>query len=165
VSYLRRLIDHSPESVCDPCLGIADFLSLSYVNSLPKLDDDNLWGIDVDDNMVMLSQINMLLNGDGNAHLLHAKDKGAILYKIRKQGDLIPLQTTLHKNGNWDDWKDDTKLMKFDVILTNHLLAEVEVMKLKLKGIEKFFLFMRVGKYLARIIQVMINQWIRAYSF
>jgi len=120
IDFLVSIVNpRGNDKVCDPCVGIADFLSLAYVNSSPQLDDNNLWGVDVDENMVMLSHLNMLLNGDGNAHLLHAKDKGSILYKIRKTGDLVPLQKAIHKNGKWDEWRDGTKLMKFDVILTN----------------------------------------------
>ena len=120
IDFLVNIVNpRGSERVCDPCVGIADFLSLSYVNSVPKLDDKNLYGVDIDENMIMLSQLNMLLNGDGNATLIHAKDKGSILHKIRNTGSLVPLQTTLHKGGKWDEWSDDTKLMKFDVILTN----------------------------------------------
>jgi type I restriction enzyme M protein len=121
IDFLVKIVNPrgSNQSICDPCVGIADFLSLAYVNSNPKLDDYNLWGIDIDENMIMLSQINMLLNGDGNAHLLHTKDKGSIQYKIRKNGDLVALQPHIHSGGNWDDWRDGTKLLKFDVILTN----------------------------------------------
>lgn len=121
IDFLVKIVNPrgANEKICDPCVGIADFLSLSYVNSFPKLNDENLWGVDIDESMVQLSQLNMLLNGDGNAHLLHAKDKGSLLYKIKKSGELIPLVPELHNNGKWDEWKDETKLMKFDVILTN----------------------------------------------
>lgn len=122
IDFLARIVNpRGNETVCDPCVGIADFLSLSYINSksTKPLNDANLWGVDIDDNMLALAQLNMLLNGDGNAHLLKASDKGSILYKIRNDGELIPLIPELHKEGKWDDWKDKTKLMKFRVILTN----------------------------------------------
>lgn len=120
IEFLARVVNpRGNETVCDPCVGIADFLSISYIDSDPKLDDANLWGVDIDDNMIALAELNMLLNGDGNAHLLKANDKGSILYKIRNDGVLTSLVPSLHKKGNWDNWKDETKLMKFDVVLTN----------------------------------------------
>ena len=30
------------------------------------------------------------------------------------RNNLIKLNPQLHKNGNWDNWKDETKLKKFD---------------------------------------------------
>ena len=66
-----------------------------------------------------LHKINMLLNGDGNAVLRHKPDKGSILWKFDDRDDLVKLDTEIHKKGNWDEWKDETKLKKFDVILTN----------------------------------------------
>jgi len=47
IDFLVKIVNpRGNESVIDPCVGIADFLSLSYVNSNPKLDDTNLYGID-----------------------------------------------------------------------------------------------------------------------
>lgn len=120
IEFLAKIVNpRGNETVCDPCVGIADFLSISYIDSDAKLDDVNLWGVDIDDNMIALAQLNMLLNGDGNAHLLKANDQGSILFKIRNDGVLTSLIPSLHKKGNWDNWKDQTKLMKFDVVLTN----------------------------------------------
>ena len=64
IDFLVKIVNPrgGKETVCDPCVGIADFLSLSFVNSEPRLNDENLWGIDIDENMVQLSQLNMLLN-------------------------------------------------------------------------------------------------------
>lgn len=122
IEFLVKIVNpRGNETVCDPCVGIADFLSLAYITSQTSkpLNDANLWGVDIDDNMLALAQLNMLLNGDGNAHLLKANDEGSILYKIKKDGKLTSLIPELHKKGNWDNWKDQTKLMKFNVILTN----------------------------------------------
>jgi type I restriction enzyme M protein len=55
--------------------------------------------------MVMLAQLNMLLNGDGNAVLEHRSDKGSIIWKFDNQGKLVDLKPNLHKNGNWDNRK------------------------------------------------------------
>lgn len=120
IDFLVRIVNpRGHESVLDPCVGIADFLSFSYINSNPPLDDSTLWGVDNDESMVMLATLNMLLNGDGKAHLLYAPDKGSLVWKVRKDGELVSLIPELHRNGNWDSWNDDTKLMKLDVVLTN----------------------------------------------
>lgn len=120
IDFLVKIVNpRGNETVFDPCVGIADFLSLAYVNSDPSLDDSNLWGADNDESMVMLATLNMLLNGDGNAHILYVADKGSIDRKISKKGNIVQLIPRFHKNGNWDKWKNGTKLMKYDVILTN----------------------------------------------
>lgn len=114
------------ETVFDPCCGIADFLSMAFVNSRDKkkpmhLNDANLYGVDLDESMIMLATLNMLLNGDGEAKLFQKPDKGSILSKVAKGNPpkLVDLQPKFHAGGNWDNWPDGTQLMKFDVILTN----------------------------------------------
>lgn len=120
IDFLVQIVNpRSTERVIDPTAGIADFLSVAYVNSRSKLDDKNIYGIDNDEQMIMLAQLNMLLNGDGNAILKHKADKGSITWKFDERDDLVELNPSLHKSGNWDEWKDQTKLKKFDVVLTN----------------------------------------------
>jgi type I restriction enzyme M protein len=125
IDFLVKIVNpRGNETVIDPCVGIADFLSLSFVNSNPKLNDDNLYGIDNDQQMIMLAQLNMLLNGDGNAKLYYIPDKGSIDHKIDIDGKVVRLIPNYHKNGNWDNWPDTTELKKFDVILTNPPFGE-----------------------------------------
>lgn len=125
IDFLVRIVNpRSNEKVIDPTCGIADFLSISYVNSQSKLDDKNMYGVDNDEQMVMLAQLNMLLNGDGNAILKYKPDLGSILWKFDDRDDLVELDTKLHKNGNWNEWKDETHLKKFDVVLTNPPFGE-----------------------------------------
>ena len=112
------------ERIIDPTAGIADFLSVSYVNSNSTLQDKNIYGLDNDEQMVMLAQLNMLLNGDGNAILRFKPDKGSITWKFNDRDELIEINPKLHKSGNWDNWKDQTKLKKFDVVLTNPPFGE-----------------------------------------
>jgi type I restriction enzyme M protein len=126
IEFLVKIVNpRGDDLVCDPCLGSADFLSLSYRLSEPKLSDTNLYGIDIDDKMVALGQLNMILNGDGNSHLIRVGGEGSILNKITKKGDVVPLVHNLHaydetsKIADWDNWKDGTELKKFDVVLTN----------------------------------------------
>ena len=125
IDFLVQIVNpRSSEKIIDPTAGIADFLSISYVNSKSKLDDSNIYGLDNDEQMVMLAQLNMLLNGDGNAVLRYKPDKGSIIWKFDDRNDLVELQPTLHKNGDWDNWKDETQLKKFDVVLTNPPFGE-----------------------------------------
>lgn len=125
IDFLVKIVSpKGGEKIIDPTVGIADFLSKSYVNSKGTLDDKNFYGIDNDEKMVMLSELNMLLNGDGNATIKYVPDKGSILSKFNNRGDLVELDTYSHANGNWDNWLDQTKLMKFDVVLTNPPFGE-----------------------------------------
>ncbi len=120
IDFLVQIVNpRSNEKIIDPTVGIADFLSISYVNSKGKLDDKNIFGIDNDEQMVMLAQLNMLLNGDGNSVLEYKPDLGSIIWKFSERNDLVQLNPKIHKNGKWDEWNDNTKLKKFDVVLTN----------------------------------------------
>lgn len=107
------------EKIIDPTAGIADFLSVSFVNTKQTMEDKNFYGVDNDEQMIMLAQLNMLLNGNGNSILRYKPDKGSIIWKFDERDGLVALDPLLHKNGDWDNWKDETKLKKFDVVLTN----------------------------------------------
>lgn len=132
IEFLVQIVNpRDGETVFDPCCGIGDFLSLSYVYAQQKaqewrLDDANIYGVDLDENMIMLATLNMLLNGDGEAKLFYKPDKGSILSKVAAGNppQLVELLPEHHKNGAWDNWPDNTKLMKFDVILTNPPFGE-----------------------------------------
>ena len=118
------------ESIIDPTVGIADFLSVSYVKSDGKLDDTNVYGMDIDDDMVKLATLNMLLNGDGNATIESQSDGlGSIKSKYSDTGKIISLIPQSEKkkhnyNGNWDDRIDGNNLKKFDIVLTNPPFGE-----------------------------------------
>lgn len=64
----------------------------------------------------MLTQLNMLLNGDGNANL---QCKSSLNYKFNNQGEMVELVPYLNKNGKWDSMIDQNSLKKFDIVLTN----------------------------------------------
>ena len=120
IEFLVSIVNpRNGETVIDPTVGIADFLSVSYVNSKSQLDDNNIFGIDISDQMVMLATLNMLLNGDGNAKIKAIAGQGSILSKFDHKGDIIELVPTMNKNGNWDNRPDENQLKKFDVVLTN----------------------------------------------
>lgn len=139
IDFIVKLVNpRDGETVFDPCCGIADFLSLSFVNSLDKpdnwkLDDANIYGVDLDSNMISLATLNMLLNGDGEAKLFATPDKGSILSKIEDSSPpkLVELNPAHHAQGNWDNWPDKTRLKKFDVILTNPPFGEDRAYRVK----------------------------------
>jgi len=125
INFITRIVNpQKSETVVDPTAGIADFLSISYVNSNRTLDDSKLYGIDNDEQMVILAQLNMLLNGDGNAILRHQPNFGSLTHKFNTRGKLVSLDPDLHADGNWDNWVDRNQLMKFDVVLTNPPFGE-----------------------------------------
>jgi len=132
IDFIVKMVNpRDGETILDPCCGIGDFLSLAFVNASDKkpgwqLDDANIYGVDLDENMITLATLNMLLNGDGEAKLFDKPDRGSILSKIA-EGDppyLVDLIPGVHRGGNWHEWPDDTELMKFDVILTNPPFGE-----------------------------------------
>lgn len=125
IDFLVQIINpRNSESIIDPTSGIADFLSVSYVNSRSTLDDGNFYGCDNDDNMIRLAQLNMLLNGDGNAVLKYKPDWGSLTWKFNDGNEMVNLIPSLHKNGNWDNWRDGTRLKKFNIVLTNPPFGE-----------------------------------------
>ncbi len=125
IDFLVNIVNpRNDESVIDPTVGIADFLSVAYVNSESKLDDKNIYGVDIDHQMIMLATLNMLLNGDGNATLKAQPGQGSILHKYDHKGELIELVPLFNKNGDWDNRKDNKKLKKFNVVLTNPPFGE-----------------------------------------
>lgn len=139
IDFIVKLVNpRNGDTVCDPCCGIGDFLSLAFVNAANKspgwqLDDANIYGVDLDENMITLATLNMLLNGDGEARLFDKPDKGSILSKVEKADpptivDLIP---TSHARGRWDNWPDKTELFKFDVVLTNPPFGEDRAYRVK----------------------------------
>jgi Type I restriction-modification system methyltransferase subunit len=117
------------ETIIDPTCGIGDFLSSAYVNSQMTLDDNNIFGADNDRQMIELAELNMLLNGDGNANLEYLDDEGSIFRKFDEKNDIVELNSNLHKNGNWDNWNDKTSIKKFDIVLTNPPFGKNRSMK------------------------------------
>lgn len=120
IDFLVSIVNpRNGESVIDPTVGIADFLSVSYVNSNSKLNDNNIFGVDIDEQMISLATLNMLLNGDGNATLEQKSNLGSIAYKFGKDNKLLELDSNYNVKGDWDNRIDDKELKKFDVVLAN----------------------------------------------
>ena len=125
IDFLVSIVNpRNGETVVDPTVGIADFLSVSYVNSDSKLDDNNIFGMDIDEQMVMLATLNMLLNGDGNAKIKAKSGYGSLFSKFAHTGELLELIPNMNQKGDWDNRADESKLKKFDVVLTNPPFGE-----------------------------------------
>ena len=132
IDFIVRLVNpRGSEKIIDPCCGIGDFLSLAFVHSRKKaralwLKDKDIYGIDVDADMIRLATLNMLLNGDGEARLLEKPGKGSILSKfaVGPSSELIDLIPGENARGAWDSRPDDARIQKFDVILTNPPFGE-----------------------------------------
>ena len=125
IDFLVSIVNpRNGETVIDPTVGIADFLSVSYVNSNSKLDDNNIFGMDIDEQMVMLATLNMLLNGDGNAKIKAQAGYGSLLSKFDHKGEVLELVPSMNQKGNWDNRPDENQLKKFDVVLTNPPFGE-----------------------------------------
>jgi len=125
IDFLVSIVNpRNGETVIDPTVGIADFLSVSYVNSNSKLDDNNIFGMDIDEQMVMLATLNMLLNGDGNAKIKAKAGYGSLLSKFDHKGEVLELVPSMNQKGNWDNRPDENQLKKFDVVLTNPPFGE-----------------------------------------
>ena len=112
------------ETVIDPTSGSGDFLSVSYVKSDSEMNDKNIYGVDNDNQMVRLAQLNMLLNGDGRSTLKFQSGTGSISHKFNTDNELYSLLPEIHKSGNWEKTNDYTKLKKFDIVLTNPPFGE-----------------------------------------
>jgi len=125
IDFLVSIVNpRNGETVIDPTVGIADFHSVSYVNSNSKLDDNNIYGMDIDEQMVMLATLNMLLNGDGNAKIKAQAGYGSLLSKFDHKGEVLELVPSMNQKGNWDNRPDENQLKKFDVVLTNPPFGE-----------------------------------------
>ncbi len=130
IDFMVKIINpKKKETIIDPTCGIGDFLSSAYVNSQMTLDDNNIFGADNDRQMIELAELNMLLNGDGNANLEYLDDEGSIFRKFDEKNDIVELNSNLHKNGNWDNWNDKTSIKKFDIVLTNPPFGKNRSMK------------------------------------
>lgn len=117
IDFLTEIINpKAGETIIDPTVGIADFLARAYKKSGGSLSDRNLYGVDNQESMIMLAQLNMLINGDGNANL---QCESSLNYKFNTQGKMKELVPYLNRDGQWDKSLDEGKLKKFDIVLTN----------------------------------------------
>jgi type I restriction enzyme M protein len=140
IEFMVKVVNPQPqEQIFDPTAGIADFLSVSFTrgrHNKAALSATDLFGADNDPNMTMLAGLNMLLNGDGSAHLHTIPDTGSLDHKLVRHvptGDVRPerLDPTLNHGGRWDPAPGSgLEAMKFDVVLTNPPFGDGRALKL-----------------------------------
>jgi type I restriction enzyme M protein len=153
IDFMVKLVGpRRGEDVCDPTMGVADFLAetFRYRSGLmqgdktgenvagedPGGDDERLYGVDNDQNMRMLAALNMLLNGDGRATLIHEPDTGSLDHKMAINSatgtvHTVALDSTENALGAWDLGQGSGDTLKtFDVVLTNPPFGDQRALKL-----------------------------------
>lgn len=139
IDFLVEIINPKPgELLLDPTSGIADFLAVPYTRGRRaglELDAEHLYGIDNDQNMMMLAALNMLLNGDGAAKLFTIPDTGSLDHKLvrdaRSGGVVSERLTVENAGGSWDPPAGSGREpMKFDVVMTNPPFGDGRALKL-----------------------------------
>lgn len=127
VDFIIKILNPTINDIIfDPTVGIADFLSAAYLYTNGKISGNNLFGVDVDEQMIMLAQFNMLLSGVEEEPILKKKEGfGSLLYKFNQKNELFNLDFDVNKNGNWDAIvNSDNVLKKFTMIATNPPFGE-----------------------------------------
>lgn len=108
------------ETIADPCAGICDFLAMSWRYSNSQGDALNYYGFDISPTVLKLAELNLVLNGDGNANIHKCN---TIFEKLCKDDSLSNVETFTPDNYEIDDWTsiDDSKndIKQFDVVMTN----------------------------------------------
>jgi type I restriction enzyme M protein len=123
------------EEICDPCCGICDFLAMSFrkiykdeMDRMPRAD--NFYGFDLDDKILKLAELNLVLNGDGNAVI---KKTNSLVEKYLEDRTFTNAKTFTTKKYNSSDWthKDDNNLniKQYDIILTNPPFGKGQALK------------------------------------
>lgn len=112
------------ETICDPCSGICDFLAMSFrhiyhdeLENLPSAD--KFYGFDLDSDILKLAELNLVLNGDGNANI---KTMNSITQKLLKDGTFPEnyFDSTHFDPLTWKNLDDSEKdVMQYDVVITN----------------------------------------------
>jgi type I restriction enzyme M protein len=116
-AIVKMINPRQSETICDPCAGICDFLASSfrYINN-PNNDASNLYAIDKDPDILNLAQLNLVLNGDGNANI---NILNSISNKLLADGTIEKSEfDEEHYTKEWINL-NGKELKKFDIILTN----------------------------------------------
>lgn len=127
VDFIVKILNPTiNDTIFDPTVGIADFLSAAYLHTGGKISGKNLLGVDVDEQMIMLAELNMLLSGVEEDPVLKKKEGfGSLLYKFNTKNELYKLDFDVNKNGNWEEVFDDEKILKkVSCIATNPPFGE-----------------------------------------
>jgi type I restriction enzyme M protein len=127
------------ESLLDPTMGIGDFLAVTFFRQREAgidIHDRDLYGVDNDGNMLMLAALNMLLNGDGLAHLYHVGDSGSLDHKLALEAATASvvarrLDPIGNARGHWElEAGSGYQLREFDIVLTNPPFGDGRALKI-----------------------------------
>ena len=123
-TIVKMINPQKNETVCDPCSGICDFLAMAfrhiYKNELENLPSaDMFYGLDKDDDILKLAELNLVLNGDGNAQIKIMDSLGQKLLEDGTYQNFI-FDDANYNYLDWTNFNDSSKnVKKFDVIITN----------------------------------------------
>ena len=127
------------ELICDPTAGICDFLAMAfkkvYGNTCTNVSElaHNMYGFDIDEDVIKLAELNLILNGDGGANLRKVKDSLTCKMTLDKK-TIIPPNTFNTSNYTIDAWAAkgaNVKLFRgFDVVATNPPFGKARDLKL-----------------------------------
>jgi type I restriction enzyme M protein len=127
-SIIKIVNPQKDESICDPCSGICDFLAMGFrhifKDELEKLPSaDKFFAFDKDNKILKLAELNLVLNGDGNANI---KIMDSVSCKLLIDGTLSTPRNSIEfniDNYNPEDWSnnnDENKNpLRYDTIVTN----------------------------------------------
>ena len=123
-SIIKMINPQKNETICDPCSGICDFLAMAFrhiyqgeLGSLPSAD--MFFGFDIDPKILKLAELNLVLNGDGNAQI---KIMDSIGQKLLEDGTYKDYEFDINNyfKESWQNKNDSQKNVKqYDVIVTN----------------------------------------------
>lgn len=123
-AIVKMVNPQKDEKICDPCSGICDFLAMAFRhvngNDLSKLmAASNYYGFDKDNKILKLAELNLVLNGDGNAII---RNMNTIDHKllVNREYQSNDFNIDNYNIKDWSNKNDESRnVQKYDVILTN----------------------------------------------
>ncbi len=127
-SIVKMINPQKDESICDPCSGICDFLAMGFrhifkeeLEKLPRAD--KFFAFDKDNKILKLAELNLVLNGDGNANIKIMDSVSCKLLidgTLSTQRNIIEFNTDNYSTEDWNNNNDENKNpLRYDTIVTN----------------------------------------------
>lgn len=127
-SIIKMINPQKDESICDPCSGICDFLAMGFrhifkdeLEKLPRAD--RFFAFDKDNKILKLAELNLVLNGDGNANIKIMDSVSCKLLiddTLSTQRNIIEFNTDNYSLADWSNNNDENKNpLRYDTIVTN----------------------------------------------
>lgn len=108
------------ESVADPCSGICDFLAMAWRHSKSQGAALNYFGFDISNEVLKLAELNLVLNGDGNATIKKCNTIYEKLCESDYYTDITSFSTENYDIESWTNKDDENKnIKKYHCIMTN----------------------------------------------